>query len=140
MEERIGEWLIGVFLVASFCWVGYVSAATPAEAGPPVPAVAKETVYEVVPPYGVSTAKVEQPVKRLDTLEGKTIAGVYGALFHFEETWPVIVELLKKRYPTAKFVGWQEFGRDSSVLENSVKFGVLLKQYKVDAVVVGNGC
>ena len=113
---------------------------TPAGTAPAVPDVANERVYEVLPPYGLSSIKVLQPVKRLDTLEGKTIAGVYGALFHFEETWPVIVELLKKKYPTAKFVGWQEFGRDSAVLEDSAKLGALLKQYKVDAVVVGNGC
>ncbi len=98
------------------------------------------TVYEVVPPYGVPTAKVARPVKRLGNLEGKTIAGVYGALFHFEETWPVIEQLLKKEYPTVKFVGWEEFGRDGAVLEDPVKLGALLKQYKVDAVVVGNGC
>ena len=98
------------------------------------------TEYEVVPPYGVPTVHVAQPVKRLGTLKGKTIAGVYGALFHFEETWPVIVDLLKKEYPTAKFVGWEEFGRDSAILENPVELGALLKQYEVDAVVVGNGC
>jgi len=132
MKKRISWWFIGVFLTAGLCWGGSGSAATPAAAGP--------TEYEVVPPYGVPTAKVAQPVKRLDTLNGKTIAGVYGALFHFEETWPVIAELLKKKYPTAKFVGWEVFGRDSAVLENPAKLGALLKQHKVDAVVVGNGC
>jgi hypothetical protein len=101
-------------------------------------------VYEVLPPYGVPTQKVEQPAKRLDTLEGKTICGIGGS-FHFLDTWPVMVGFLAKKYPTAKFIGpdvlksgaCQAAGL-SNVWNDCV--GPLAKQYKCDAVITGNGC
>jgi hypothetical protein len=114
-----------------------------------VPGPAGETVYEVLPPYGKPTIEVLQPAPRLDTLEGKTICGIYGGSFHFEETWPVIVELLQKKYPTAKFVGPEELFPDQP---GGIMYGganepallealpALLKQYKCDAAIVGNGC
>ena len=121
----------------------------PAEECPPCPeAEAGEAVYEVCPPYGVPTIETLQPSSRLDTMDGKTICGLFGGSFHFNETWPVIVELLKKKYPTAKFVGPAEFApgvefgqihsEDEAALVEALPD--LLKQYGCDAVVSGNGC
>jgi len=72
------------------------------------------------------------PVARLDTLAGKTICGI-GDTFHFKETWPVIVGLLQKRYPTAKFVG-------PDVITDSSEAGLpkQLKENKCDALIAGN--
>ncbi|HUV53459.1 MAG TPA: hypothetical protein VMW64_10370, partial [Dehalococcoidia bacterium] len=121
----------------------------PAEECPPCPeAEAGETVYEVLPPYGHPTIEMLDPVARLDTLEGKTICGIFGGSFHFEETFPVIAELLQKEYPTATFIGpdvmtenrglndiypdWES--KDPELVAN------LIEQYKCDAVISGNGC
>ena len=107
-------------------------------------------MYEVLPPYGVPTIEILQPVPRLDTLEGKTICGVMGAHFHFDQTWPAIAELLQKKYPTAKFVGPEEFAPgaakpgqihgDPSQDEFFEALPDRLKEYGCDAVVSGNGC
>jgi hypothetical protein len=75
-----------------------------------------------------------QPVKRLDTLEGKTICGI-GTSFHFEVTWPVLVGLLQKKYPTAKFVG-----PDKITKSDEVGLPQQLKENKCDALIAGNGC
>jgi hypothetical protein len=51
--------------------------------------------------------------------------------------------LLKKKYPTAKFVGWEEFGKfgaDEFEIPLLKALPDKLKQYKCDAVISGNGC
>ena len=100
-----------------------------------------ETVYEVYPPYGVPTIEVLQPVPRLDTLEGKTICGIGGA-FHFEETWPVMAEVLAEKYPTAKLLGPEVipnlFGVSGT--PDPVEIAAELKKHNCDAVIAGNGC
>jgi hypothetical protein len=88
--------------------------------------------------------KVLQPVKRLDTLDGKTICGI-GSAFHFPETWPVMVGLLQKKYPTAKFIGPDVITASSDMASangvvDAAKVAADVKQYKCDAVIVGNGC
>jgi len=116
---------------------------TPAAAGEAV-----ETVYEVYPPYAHPTIEVLQPAPRLDTLEGKTICGIFGGAFHFEETWPVIAELLQKKYPTATFIGPDVISEGTGLnsvypdweLEDPELVARLVEEYKCDAVVSGNGC
>jgi len=129
---------------------------TPGPTG--VPAPAKAAVYEVLPPYGHPTITLLQPSKRLDTLDGKTVCGIMGGAYRFNETWPMIKDVLAKKYPTAKFVGTLEFIEGTpnvaqSAIAEGGSFGhagvedallealpALLKKYKCDAAVVGNGC
>jgi hypothetical protein len=121
---------------------------TPAATAPAVPAVSSERVYEVLPPYGLPSIKVLQPINRLDTLEGKTICGLFGGSYHFEETFPKIAELLKKKYPTASFIGPDVISKNQGInsvwpdweARNPQLIANLIKQYKCDAVVSGNGC
>jgi hypothetical protein len=106
-------------------------------------ATGQEKVYEVVPPYGVPSIKVLQPVKRVDTLEGKTIGGM-GAAFHFPETWKTMVEVLKKKYPTAKFVNPDQIPSskmaDQAGVVDPAAIAADIKKFKLDVVIVGNGC
>jgi len=117
----------------------------PAEECPPcpTPAAAGEAVdvsYEVHPPYGVPTMAVRTPVPRLDTLEGKTICG-FGTSFHGAETFPVIGELLKKKYPTATFIGQDTIGEDEYGKEAFLEaIPDIIEEFGCDAVMVGNGC
>jgi hypothetical protein len=81
----------------------------------------------------------------LDTLEGKTICGLFGAAFHFEETFPVIAALLKTKYPTATFVGPDVITGNKPIPEgwdatDPQLVANYVKKYKCDAVIVGNGC
>jgi len=101
---------------------------------------AAEPVSEVYPPYGVPSIKPLVPPKRLDTLDGKTICGV-GNTFHFEETWAVMVDILKKKYPTAKFIGpdvFNKIGTDTDTVLAALPDAA--KKNKCDAFIVGNGC
>ena len=104
----------------------------------------REKKYEVLPPYGHPTREVLPQGSCLDTLDGKTICGT-GGTFHGAETFQVIAELLAKKYPTAKFVGQDitgEFDKTKYPTEQDFLDAIpgLLKQYKCDAVIVGNGC
>ena len=122
----------------------------PAEECPPCPTPAAageagEAVYEVFPPYGVPSVEILQPVPRLDTLDGKTICGFNAhAQWRFDETWPMIAELLQKKYPAAKFTSTLGDKLDATKYPKEQDFldalPDLLKQYECDAVVVGNGC
>ena len=84
---------------------------------------------------------------RLDTLNGKTVCELW-ATGHWagEKTFPVIRELLRKRYPDVKFVPYTEFPfkeRGFSTRESYEayfgKMDELLKPKGCDAVIVGNG-
>ncbi len=151
--NALAKWLLlGLFLAL---FVTVLSPVAPVQGQ-----TAAAATYAVVPPYGVPTMTVLQPVKRLDTLEGKTVCGLFGGGFHFEETFPAIAQLLAKKYPTAKFIapmdmikdfgpkstgtvklgdprgnipsGWD--AKDPNLVANMIKF------YKCDAVISGNGC
>ncbi|MFC1941357.1 hypothetical protein ACFLWL_03030 [Chloroflexota bacterium] len=97
---------------------------------------------EVVWPSG-KRAQLPQPLApRLDTLEGKTICGLYNGAYHFDQTWPLIQQLLSGKYPGIKFVGWEEFGNYFGKEEESLleALPAKLKHYGCDAVVSGRGC
>jgi len=73
--------------------------------------------------------------KRLDTLEGKTIA-------YTEGTWmvgtarPLVLDLLKKMYPTLKVVDVPQYGEIQNLSDAALK--KLITDNKIDAMIVGN--
>ena len=97
---------------------------------------------EVVWPLGRVAVPKQPLAPRLDTLEGKTICGLYNGSFRFEETWPLVKQLLSKKYPGIKFVGWEEFGKFHGKEEMPLLEALpgKLAQYNCDAVVSGRGC
>ncbi len=97
---------------------------------------------EVVWPLGKATERLQPLAPRLDTLEGKTICGLYNGVFHFDETWPLIQQLLSKKYPGIKFVGWEEFGsfKEKEEMSRLEALPGKLAQYGCDAVISGRGC
>lgn len=96
----------------------------------------------VVWPLAKSNQPPQRLAPRLDTLEGKTICGLFNGRYHFEDTWPLTKELLAKRYPGIKFVGWEEFGIFNNEAEPDRLKGLpeKLKQHGCDAVITGRGC
>lgn len=138
MEKRISWWLIGVFMVASFCWVSYVSAAAAPDAA--------EAVYEVVSPVGELTVKMMAMAPRPDTLEGKTICMITNEAFNFQVTFPVIEKLMKQKYPTVKVIPWTELphyphtvwsGPERAKVEQATIAAIKAKG--CNAVIGGNG-
>lgn len=100
----------------------------------------EKEMYEVVSPLGEATQEVRQLAPRLDTLEGKTICEVYDGGFRGDRTFPLIRELLKKRYPTIKFIPYTEIPESSvHTIENVVKkLPDIFRQKGCDAVISGN--
>ncbi|HSN41414.1 MAG TPA: hypothetical protein VLT92_14605 [Burkholderiales bacterium] len=98
--------------------------------------------YEALWPRSPRQAKVKSLAKRLDTLEGKTIAWVWDYVFRGNEVFAQLEESLKARYPGVKFVPWDEFGNTHGSDEREVVAALpqKLKALKVDAVVSGMGC
>jgi len=73
--------------------------------------------------------------KRLDTLDGKTIA-------YTEGTWmvgtarPLVLDLLKKQFPTMKVVDVPQYSEIQSMSDANLK--KLITDNKIDAMIVGN--
>ena len=137
MEKRIKWPLIGVFLVATLCWIGYVSEAVSA----PVPA--GEKVYEVVSPLPESTVKQVPMAPRLDTLAGKTMCELWNYLFQGDITFPEIERVMSKQYPGIKFVPYSDLpdthGRFVSETDLPTLLPKVLKERGCQAVISGNG-
>ena len=101
---------------------------------------AEQGMYEVVSPLGESTQEVRQLAPRLYTLEGKTICEVYNGGFRGDRTFPLIRELLKKRYPTIKFIPYSEIPESNvHAIEDVVKaLPDVFRQKGCDALISGN--
>ena len=98
----------------------------------------------VLSPVPESAVEPIAPAPRLDTLDGKTIALVGGS-FMANVTHPELKRLILAEYPTAKIYLLSEIGsagpypRPGVVRREKDTFQRKLKEFKVDAVVSGNG-
>lgn len=101
-----------------------------------------EVIYDVVWPRGEKSLTVEHLAKRLDTLEGKTVAQLWDYLFRGDEIFPILEEELTKRYPGIKFVRYDTFGSTHGDEEHQVLAALpaQLKELGVDAVISGMAC
>jgi hypothetical protein len=100
------------------------------------------TEYEVVWPRSPRSIKINPVAKRLDNLQGKTIAQLWDYIFRGDEIFPILEEELGKRFPTTKFINYNVFGSTHGDKEHEVVASIpeKLKQYRVDAVISGMGC
>lgn len=107
-------------------------------------AVAKDGRYAVYSPLGKSHIKEIEQAKRLDTLEGKTIA-IVGGSFMAYVTHPELKELIQEHYKNTTVYVLNEIGSAGPwpgpgvVREQKDEFVAKLKEMKVDAVISGNG-
>ncbi len=101
----------------------------------------KENI-EVVWPLGKVPKTQHALAPRLDTLDGKTICSLFDGVFRFDETWPIIKDLLAKKYPGVKFVDWDKFGVFIGKKELGLHEALAskLRQFGCDAVISGRGC
>jgi hypothetical protein len=98
--------------------------------------------YAALWPRGPRQSKVKPLAKRLDTLEGKTIAWLWDYVFRGDEVFAQLEESLKARYPGVKFLNWSQFGNTHGSDERAVVAALpqKLREAGVDAVVSGMGC
>lgn len=110
----------------------------------PLPKSADEAEYTVLFPVPESAVEPMKPAKRLDTLDGKTIALVGGS-FMANATHPELRRLILAEYPAAKVYLLSEIGsagpypRPGVVRREKDEFQRKLKEFKIDAVISGNG-
>ena len=109
----------------------------------PLPA-GGEAAYTVLSPVPESAVEPIEPAPRLKSLDGKTIALVGGS-FMANVTHPELKRLILAEYHTAKVYVLSEIGsagpypRPGVVRREKDEFQRKLKEFKVDAVVSGNG-
>jgi len=99
-------------------------------------------IYEVVSPVGEYAGGAKPIALRLPDLNGKTVGEVWNGMFRGDATFPVIRQLLKKRYPDIKFVEYTEFPSFIPMVDVEDAVATLkdkLSQYKCDAVIAGFG-
>ena len=103
-----------------------------------------EATFSVVSPVPESAVEPMAAAPRLKSLEGKTIALVGGS-FMAKVTHPELKRLILAEFPTAKVYVLGEIGsagpwpRPGVVRREKDEFQRKLKEFKVDAVVSGNG-
>ena len=101
-----------------------------------------EPIFRVVwprPPVGVQS---KSPAPRLTTLAGKRIGFVWDYMFRGEEIFPILQAELESRFAGVEIVPYDVFGNihggDETARVKALPH--VLAQYRVDAVVCGNGC
>lgn len=67
-------------------------------------------LYDVYWPRGPRQSNAKPLAKRLDTLEGGTIAFLWDYIYRGDEVFTILEEGLRARYPGVRFVNWAEFG------------------------------
>lgn len=98
--------------------------------------------YAVVWPRSERKLSVKPLAKRLETLEGKTVAQLWDFLFRGDEVFDLLEEGMKERYPGVKFVSWREFGSTHGADEREIlaNLSARFKEMGVDAAISGMGC
>ncbi len=98
--------------------------------------------YAALWPRGPRQAKVKPLAKRLDTLDGKTVAWIWDYVFRGNEVFEQLEESLREKYPSVKFLHWDQFGNTHGSDERNVVANLpqKLRELGADAVVSGMGC
>ena len=103
-------------------------------------------LYEVVSPVGVPAAKQTSGAPRLDTLNGKTVCEVSLTKYRGDQTFPIIREALRERYPDIKIIPYTELPFNESPMWQGVRkeetaraYRDAFKKFGCDAVLSGNG-
>ncbi len=103
--------------------------------------MAQNGIYEVLWPRGRKVAPITPFAKRLDTLNGKTIAQFWNYAFRGKEVFSALERGLSERYPGVKFVSWDSFPTDGDhKFPDWEAHPDLPSKMDCDAVIVGMGC
>lgn len=96
-------------------------------------------------PLGGETLRQQSLARRLDRLEGKTIGENWNGDFKGDLTFPIIRNLLQKRYPGIRVVPYDEFpylyGADNPARQKELarQIAARAKELGCDALISGNG-
>ncbi|MGA2463808.1 MAG: hypothetical protein ABSH06_05570 [Thermodesulfobacteriota bacterium] len=104
------------------------------------------TKLKVVSPVGEPGVKEISPPPSLNTLNGKTVCEVWNGGFEGHVSFPIVREMLQKRYPDVKVIPYTElpmatipsFG-SANKAQTLEALRVALAEKGCDAVITGNG-
>ena len=98
--------------------------------------------YEALWPRSPRQTKIKSLAKRLDTLEGKTVAQLWDFVFRGDEVFAALEEGLKDRFPNIRWISYKEFGSTHGSDEREVVASLArrFKELEVDAMISGMGC
>ncbi|MBI2906235.1 MAG: hypothetical protein HYX92_01125 [Chloroflexi bacterium] len=102
-------------------------------------------MYEVVSPLGEAAIDTVSVARGLLDLNGKTIGEVWNGGYRGELTFPIIRELLRRRYPDVKFVPYTEFpiqdihGSTAELHGRAEAAAAIALEKGCDALITGNG-
>ncbi len=99
-------------------------------------------VYEVVWPRAERRLSRRPLARRLETLNGKTIAQLWDYLFAGDEVFATLEEQLRVQYPGVRFVSWREFGSTHAVNEKELLASLpqRFRDLGVDAAISSMAC
>lgn len=101
-----------------------------------------EQQYEVLWPRSPRQTQLKPMARRLDTLNGKTVAQLWDYLFRGDEMYLALEKGLRTRYPKIKFVSWREFGSTHGAEDRQVVASLpgRFREMGIDAVISAIGC
>lgn len=99
-------------------------------------------LYEVVWPSGERKQTIQPLAKRLDSLNGKTVAQLWDYLFYGDEVFAALEQKLAEKFPDVKWVSWREFGSTHGVNEKELLESLpqRFKELGVDAAISSMAC
>jgi hypothetical protein len=99
-------------------------------------------LYEVVWPRGERKQVMRPLARRLESLNGKTIAQLWDFLFAGDEVFSALEEKLRTQYPDVKWVSWREFGSTHAVNEKELLASLpqRFKELGVEAAISSMAC
>ena len=100
-----------------------------------------EQSYKVVWPLGKVRYKIIPESTRITDLTGKTVCELSDFRFKAPEVFPLVEEMISKRYCDVKFISYMNFGDVNGTNEAEVTAALpeKLRNYGCDAVIVGVG-
>lgn len=99
----------------------------------------------VISPAGVDIVEQKSIAARLPDLAGKTVGEIWNGVFKGDETFPVLREMFRRRFPDTNIVPYTEFpffpGDDRPHAQQEVarQIAALAKEKGCDAIISGNG-
>ena len=100
---------------------------------------------EVLSPVGEETIKHKAVAPPLAKIEGMTIGEVWNGVYKGNETFPILREFLKERFPGIKIIPYTEFPANyggetrKEQQEAARRIAELAKEKGCDAIITGNG-
>lgn len=94
------------------------------------------TFNVLYPPGAIEVKQLHAP--RLPDLNGKTICELSNSRWGTERTFPVIRQLLQKRFPDAKIIPYDELLSGKRQIESAEQIGDMILEKGGQAVITGN--